>query len=330
MHVRQVLPKDQIPSVDEPSFGQSYDGDGDDEVIVLDGDPPRAYPIRYLHFHEIVNDTVPRVAPLGEDDPPDAVPVAVTWCPLCGSAVAYDRRVDGVEEPVEFGVSGKLAADDLVMYDRTTDSEWKQSTGTAIAGRLDGQSLDPVPVRIQTYEAFSDTDPAGLVLQPPGGKSEAANASDDPEPIDYDQEPYAEYFEHDGFGLDAHRGDDGRSWNRADLDPKTVVLGIERDGDALGVPLPRLEAAGGAAIVDVGGDRLLAVANDDGLFAYDAPSGNLRSISDGATRLEADGTVWNSRTGNAEDGRTLDRQPVRRLFAFTWQDDHGEDAFWNP
>lgn len=329
MNVTQVLPRDAIPSVDDPTFTDTYDGDGDDEMIVLDGDPPRAYPVRYLHFHEIVNDTVPGLQAIDDDDPPKALPVAVTWCPLCGSAVAYDRRIDGVDEPVEFGVSGKLADDDLVMYDRTTETEWKQSTGEAIAGELAGRSLDPVPVSIQSYDRFRESAPDGLVLQQPGGKSEAAGPGDDPEPVDYDDRPYVEYFEQDGFGLDAHRGGEGRSWDRDDLDPKTVVLGIEHNEDALGIPVPRLKAAGGVAAVSVGGQSILAVGTDDGLFGYEAPSGEVRQVDD-PDRFEADGTRWNARTGTGDDGRTLDRIPIRRLFAFTWQDDHGPESFWNP
>ncbi|MFT4947740.1 MAG: hypothetical protein ACI8TL_001989, partial [Natronomonas sp.] len=83
MNVQSVLPKDAIPSIDDPSFGQEFFGDPDDEVIVVDGDPPRAYPVRVLSYHEIVNDVV------------DGRPVAVTWCPICWSAAVYDRTVDG-------------------------------------------------------------------------------------------------------------------------------------------------------------------------------------------------------------------------------------------
>lgn len=327
MNIRQVLPKDEIPSVDDPTFGDQYDGDAEDDMIVIDGALPRAYPVRYLHFHEIVNDEVPGASALGDDTPTDPLPVAVTWCPLCGSAVVYDRRIDGIDDPVEFGVSGKLADDDLVMYDRTTKSEWKQSTGKAIAGELEGARLDPVPVTIQEYETFRDTHPNGLVLQPPGGKSEASGEGTDPEPIDYDQEPYEEYFEHDGFGLDAHHGGEGREWNREDIDPKTIVLGIERGGEALGLPLPTLEDAGGIAHVTVGGERIVAVATESGLFAYESPAESIEAEPDGES-FRADGTTWDTQTGESTDGQTLSRIPIRRLFAFAWQDDHGPDAFW--
>jgi hypothetical protein len=90
MNVVNVLDEDAIPSIDDPTFGTEFVGNADDEVLVLEGDQPKAYPIRILNFHEIVNDTV------------DGDPVAVTWCPLCASAVVYDRTVG--DEVLTFGV----------------------------------------------------------------------------------------------------------------------------------------------------------------------------------------------------------------------------------
>lgn len=77
MNVVDVLPTDAIASIDEPSFGAEYFGPPDDELIVVDGTPPRAYPIRILSHHEIVNDTI------------DRGPIAVTWCPICWSGAVY-------------------------------------------------------------------------------------------------------------------------------------------------------------------------------------------------------------------------------------------------
>jgi hypothetical protein len=312
MNVRQVLPPDAIPSVDDPEFQPvgEYDGDAGDEVVAVDGDTPRAYPVRYLHYHEIVNADR------------DGDPIAVTWCPLCGSAVVYDRTVDG--RVLEFGVSGKLADDDLVMYDRQTESEWKQSLGEAIAGPLEDTSLTVLPAAMTTVERYRDANPDGEVLAPPGGASEAASEGDDPAAIDYDEAPYEAYFEMDGFGLDAHRGGDSREWHRDDLDPKAVVLGLELDGDALGVPLPWVEAAGGVVAATVGGTDVVVCATGDGIHAYEHPGGDVAAgEGDG---FHVDGTTWDGATGAGADGRTLDRLPARRLFAFAWVDDHGDDA----
>jgi len=317
MDVRQVVPKDTIPSVDDPEFGSKYDGDTDDEVIVLDTDSePRAYPIRYLHFHEIVNDEIQRDG--------ESVPVAVTWCPLCGSAVIYDRRVGS--HTLTFGVSGKLANDDLVMYDRETGSEWKQSMGQCIAGVHEGVELSVIPMSVTTWETYRETDPDGVVLQPPGGESEAASETADPDRIDYDRDPYAEYFDTDGFGLDAHHGGEGREWTREDIDPKTVVLGIERENEALGFPLPTVRNAGGVVTESVDGLSVVVFATDDGIHAFENPGFEFERTDN--RRYVADGTTWDGVTGESEDGRQLDQIPARRLFAFAWQDDHGSDAFF--
>jgi len=316
MNVRQVVPRDAIPSVDDPEFENEYFGGADDEVLVVErGDGARAYPVRILNYHEIVNDE------FGGD------PIAVTWCPLCGSAVVYDRRVG--DRTLTFGVSGKLADDDLVMYDRETGSEWKQSLGECIAGEFEGESLTVLPAAMTTYERFREDHPDGAVLARPGGASEASGPGDDPEPIEYDDAPYVEYFESGGFGLDAHRGTGSREWSREDLAPKTVVLGVETDGDALGFPLPRVETAGGVASASVGDRGVAVFATPDGIHAFEDLGFAFERGEEPGTFL-ADGTVWDGATGESEDGRALDRLASRRLFAFAWQDDHGADAFWSP
>lgn len=310
MNVRQVIPKDAIPSVDDPTFTDRYDGDPADRLVVFDrADLPRAYPLRYLDFHEVVNDSV------------DGRPVAVTWCPLCGSAVVYDRRVEG--RTLTFGVSGKLADDDLVLYDRETDSEWKQSSGEAIAGPLSGVELTVLPAGISTWEQFRE-EGGGVVMEPPGGESEAAGEGPEPEPIDYDERPYSDYLTGEGFGLDALHGEVGREWDRGDIDPKTVVVGLEFGGEALGVALPAVESAGGALTVTIGGQQVVILATEAGVHAFENPGYTFESLGD--EQFRADGAVWDGATGESDDGRRLDRVPVRRLFAFAWQDDH-PDSF---
>jgi hypothetical protein len=315
MNVQRVIPRDAIPSIDDPEFDAEYFGQPDDDVIVVDRDgDARAYPVRILHYHEIVNDD------FGGD------PIAVTWCPLCGSAVVYERTVN--HQVLTFGVSGKLADDDLVMYDRETESEWKQSLGKCIAGDLEGTTLSVRPASTVSWATFRERYPDGVVLQPTDAKSEAASETDDPEPIDYDAQPYERYFQSDGFGLAAHRGTGSRTWDRDDLDPKTVVLGIEADGDALGFPLPRIQERGNVVTTSVGGTDVVVFASDEGIHAFENPGYEFEYADGGA--FDADGTTWDGATGTAEDGRSLERVPAKRLFAFAWQDDHGPDAFFEP
>jgi hypothetical protein len=308
MNVQNVLPRDAIPSVDDPAFGSSYFGDPDDEVIVVDGDPPRAYPIRILSYHEIVNDVV------------DGRPVAVTWCPICWSGAVYDRTVEG--RTLTFGVSGKLADDALVMYDRETETEWKQTTGVAIDGPLAGTQLPVLAAPVVTWKRFRADYPDGLVLQPADG----GGRSDESAAARYDMAPYEGYVEREAFGLYGMRGEgEPRSWDREDLDAKTVVLGVERGGEAVGYSLPQVERAGGLVTDTVDGDRVLVVATDTGCHVYEAPAFDFEMR---AGTIHGDGTTWDSATGESADGRRLDRVPARRLFAFAWQDTHGPDSFY--
>lgn len=312
MDVVTVLERDAIPSVDDPTFERAYEGEPTDELVVLEADPPKVYPVRILNFHEIVNDTV------NED------PVAVTWCPLCGSAIVYDRIVG--DQTLGFGVSGKLADDDLVMYDRETESEWKQSSGECIAGPLVGEQLSIRAAGMLTWEQFTDRYPAGVVLQPPHLPSEAASDGDEPAPVAYDENPYAEYTDGEGFGLAAHRGGESRPWDRTDLGPKTITLGIVHDGEAVGYPAPRVAESDGIVTDEVGGVSVVVTLDDGILHAYENPGYNFETAPDG---LRADGTSWDPASGKSADGRRLSRVPARRLFAFTWQDDHGPDTFYS-
>ncbi|MFB6298045.1 MAG: DUF3179 domain-containing (seleno)protein [Salinirussus sp.] len=330
MTIEHVLPRDAIPSIDDPAFGDEYDGNDDDEVLVVDGDPPRAYPLRILCGHEIVNDVLGRAPRIGRSsrergdvDAPGAEerPIAVTWCPICWSTAVYDRRVDG--RTLTFGVSGKLADDALLMYDRETGSEWKQPTGRAVSGELADASLESVAAPITSWGRFEREHPDGIVLQP-------VRSGDGDGPFDerYDVERYERYAAGEGFGLHAIRGEGTpRSWDRDDLDAKTVVLGVELGGEAVGYPIPRVEAAGGVVTDTVGGTDVVVCTADDGIHAFEDP-GLAYEHRDGV--LVAGGTTWDPTTGESADGRRLARVPGRRLFAFSWQDAYGPDAFYSP
>ncbi len=151
-------PKDGIPALDSVTFIKAGEGpqlEAREPVITLEieGEVPRAYPIRYLTWHEIVNDQV------GD------IPVAVTFCPLCNSGITFDRRTDaGV---LSFGVSGKLRNSDMIMYDRETESWWQQAIGTGIVGELTGVELVTLPSWMESWEAFTTRNPDGLVMAQP-------------------------------------------------------------------------------------------------------------------------------------------------------------------
>jgi len=134
--------RDCIPSIDRPEFLKTSDVDfldRDDIVLSLTHENiTRAYPTRILDRHEIVNDR------FGE------TPVAVTYCPLCGSGLAFVRVLGG--EEVQLGVSGLLHNNDLIMYDRKTKSLWQQITGQAIAGPMRGSTLQSLPVTMSANQ----------------------------------------------------------------------------------------------------------------------------------------------------------------------------------
>ena len=165
-------PKDGIPALDDPSFIAVSDEPriGNREPVIaveIDGEIPRAYPIRYLTWHEIVNDQI------GD------VPVAVTFCPLCNSGITFDRRVEG--DLLSFGVSGKLRNSDMVMYDRQTESWWQQAVGEGIVGHYTGTELTQLPTWMESWSEFKARNPDGLVMDQP------------PWPRSYGRNPYVSY-----------------------------------------------------------------------------------------------------------------------------------------
>jgi hypothetical protein len=151
-------PKDGIPAVDDPVLlpVSSETRLSDREAVIaleIQGQTPRAYPIRYLTWHEIVNDRI------------GGQPVSITFCPLCNSAIVFDGRLGGRE--LTFGVSGKLRNSDMVMYDRQTESWWQQAIGTGILGDYTGVELTSLPSWMESWEMFKARNPDGLVMDQP-------------------------------------------------------------------------------------------------------------------------------------------------------------------
>ena len=151
-------PKDGIPALNDPSFitvdKETRIEDREPVISVeIGGQTPRAYPIRYLTWHEIVNDVI------------GGVPVAVTFCPLCNSGLTFDRRVKG--ELRTFGVSGKLRNSDMIMFDRETESWWQQAIGLGIVGEHTGDVLKQLPSWMESWAEYKERNPDGLVMDEP-------------------------------------------------------------------------------------------------------------------------------------------------------------------
>jgi len=177
-------PKDGIPAIDKPTFRPVAETTGlaaTEPVIGLCIEKIcKAYPLRILIWHEIVNDIVA------------GVPVTVTFCPLCNAAIVFDRRIDA--QVLDFGTTGKLRNSDLVMYDRQTESWWQQFLGEGIVGAMTEKTLKMLPARLESWAAFARRAPKGQVLVPnnpdfrPYGGNPYAGYDTLPRPFLYDGE----------------------------------------------------------------------------------------------------------------------------------------------
>ena len=181
-------PRDGIPPIDAPKYVSQAEADAwlapQEPVIAVTLEQPdgsvlaRAYPLQIMVWHEIVNDT------LGE------TPVAVTFCPLCYTAIAYDRRLEQVGTVFDFGTTGNLRHSDLVMWDRQTESWWQQFSGDAIVGELTGTHLTFLPAQIVGWQAFKTAYPAGDVLSRETGFDRSYGRNPYPGYDDVDSRPF--------------------------------------------------------------------------------------------------------------------------------------------
>ena len=162
--------RDSIPPIHNPVF-RSVDNVeelGALEPVIsveLEGEA-RAYPLRIMLWHEIVNDRIGQV------------PFLVTYCPLCNSGLVFDRRLDGRE--LSFGNTGRIRHFDMVMYDHQTETWWQQFGGEGLIGELAGSRMKLLPARLESLETFRTRSPHGEVLVP-----------EDPSIRPYGDSPYA-------------------------------------------------------------------------------------------------------------------------------------------
>ncbi|MCY3798237.1 MAG: DUF3179 domain-containing protein [Chloroflexi bacterium] len=297
------VPRDGIPPIDRPVFDdvKSVRRLSDKSPVIsltIDGDS-RAYPLEVMTRHEIVNDVV------GE------LPVAVTFCPLCNSAIVFDRRVDG--KALRFGVSGNLRFSDLVMWDDATESWWQQLTGEAIVGDYAGRKLDMASSQLISFGLFRARYPQGKVLRGPLGL--------------YGNNPYRGYDSSPAPFLFAGKLDER-------LPAMARVLAAEIDGTAAAYPFDLLRRRpviidniagrdivalwqGGAvsaldeAVIDVSRDVGMALMFERRLDTGETLTFN---FDDGGYMDEETGSRWNF-FGEAIDG-PLAGAKLRQLHAF--------------
>lgn len=211
-------PPDGIPPIDEPRFevADTVDWLQPDEpvlALLLEGEA-RAYPVQVMIWHEIVNDVVA------------GLPVTVTYCPLCNSGAAFDRRIGS--EVLDFGTSGGLYQANLVMYDRQTESLWTQFDGRSVIGTRVGDELTLLPISTVSWKDFLRDHPDGTVL-----------ARDDVNPRPYGRNPYNAYDQRDAPVPGFYTGEpDGT------LAPFERVVGVELEDEAVAVPTRSLTEVG--------------------------------------------------------------------------------------
>ena len=310
-------PKDGIPAIDHPKFvtvGQADRWLEDREpVVVVDlGGEAKAYPLRILIRHEIVNDVV------------GGTPVTVTYCPLCNTAISFDRRFDG--KVLDFGTTGRLRHSDLVMYDRQTETWWQQAVGEGIIGEYAGRRLTFISSPLVSWTAFKQQFPNGRVLSRDTGYRR-----------DYGQNPYVGYD-------DLRRGPISRFFrpkpdNR--LPAMERVVALEIGDQALAYPFESLSkkrvvnqkienrefvvfwAPGTASAVD---SRTIAQGRDvgsSGVFDRRVGSRTLtfEPAGDGRFRDKETDSVWNI-LGHAVsgplNGESLAPIPHGNHFWFAW------------
>jgi len=320
-------PKDGIPAIDAPQFTTVEAADAwieDVEPVVfmqIDGDA-RAYPVQILMWHEIANDVI------GD------TPVAVTYCPLCNTAIAFERRIDDMV--LDFGTTGRLRFSNLIMYDRQTETWWQQATGEGIAGQFAGRQLEFLPAPMISWADFKAAHPDGKVLSRFTGSERQ-----------YGRNPYAGYdnpnnvpFLYDGPPTPGQ------------LLPMARVLTIDLNDDTVAYPYATLEevavandVVGGVPIVVLWQpgvasalDRFsLAEGRDVGAAAAFSREINgeivvFRTV-EGQIVDDATGTVWNV-LGRGADGPLSGHQlaPVVGIdhFWFSWAAFKPETRVYQP
>ncbi len=296
---------DCIPSIDGPRFETVVEADQwlqpDDLVVsVTHNGLTKAYPVKILNWHEIVNDDF------------HGVPLAITYCPLCNSSLVFVRPTVN-NRILEFGVSGRLYKSDLVMYDRQTGSFWSQLEGRAIIGPLSGRELELVPAEMLTWRVWKTRFDLGLVLARPtiytavGGapartpdeKEARSRRPGAPQIIDPSsgtvaQENFLRDYESDPYSLYKANTLDtfGTPFSDTRLAPKTLIWGlvIERRAKAY---LPQAVASWGAL-----NDQ---IAHQPILILWDADAESVKFF---ARRLAERTLSFNRRDGQIIDTET--------------------------
>jgi len=226
-------PKDGIPAIDQPEFTKAglatFLRDDDAVLGMVRNGIARAYPVRILNWHEVVNDRYG----------PDAV--VISFCPLCGTGAAFDARVAG--RTLSFGVSGLLYNSDVLLYDRQTLSLWSQLLAQAVSGPMKGQRLTLLALTHTTWADWRKQHPATEVLTTNTGQTRP-----------YARDPYAGYESSEDLMFPV-------AFRSAGFHPKERVLGVRIGGLSKAYPFVELGKTTGV-VSDRIGDTALTIRFD--------------------------------------------------------------------
>lgn len=311
--LRAAAAPDEIRAIDRPLFDTPSQAKAllppSSLVIGLErGGQSHAYPIDLLSLHEVVNDLVG-----GE-------PVAVTWCPLCSTALGFDRRVG--DRVLAFGVSGYLYRANQILFDRQTGSLWSQLLGGAVTGRYRGTTLRPVTVVEETWAAWLAQHPRTVVLSV--RRDSLASRFTRPHStvtsagIEESDSPYGAYASKvSTYYPRVVRG----------VPDSELVLGVVVDGRAKAYPQIVLERR--RALGDVLAGRPLLVAYDPAALTGGVFSRRLRGrtlsfrLEQGRLVDRETGSRWSPATGRAVAGplagAQLPRLPATFAYWFAWR-----------
>ena len=233
-------PKDGIPALLNPKFVSvekaGFLKDDDRVLAIAEGKEAKAYPIRILNWHEVVNDEI------------NGRRIVITYCPLCGTGMAFDSVING--KPLTFGVSGLLYNSDVLMYDHQTESLWSQIKQEAVTGPMMGTSLQPIFMIHTTWSEWKREHPDTLVLSTDTGYKR-----------DYKRDPYS------GYAQSARLYFSVKNENQ-DYHPKEWVIGITIKGESKAYPFSEL-AKGSKVIKDqINGKAIQVHYNDESKTAF--------------------------------------------------------------
>lgn len=221
-------PKDGIPSIDKPDFTEArlatFLRDSDPVLGMVRNGVTRAYPVRILNWHEVINDR------FGKDA------VVISFCPLCGTGAAFDARVDG--RVLDFGVSGLLYNSDVLLYDRQTQSLWSQLLAQAISGPMKGKHLTLLPLTHTSWVDWRGHQPATEVLTTNTGQTRP-----------YERDPYAGYESSEEILFPV-------AFRSAGFHPKERVLGVRIGVETKAYPFVELGKTDGVVSDRIGGTAL--------------------------------------------------------------------------